>query len=179
MRSRIRLTRSTGCCLPPPRRQVVITMDGHVIGPLSPHWVRRAIKPNHLLNMTRGAISPSAPYKRYRINSVLSNGANLHILFFCRLYPFSPSYHGTVRVLPVISLLLINTVSPVRACLTIWWERFVRTQEEDDRGPLTIQSYLVLPLLSSIRQSLWAHLDSGELVSANTYLSLYWILYEC
>ncbi len=31
---------------------------------------------------------------------------------FCRLYPFSPSLHGPVGVLPVISLLLTNIVSP-------------------------------------------------------------------
>ncbi len=34
-----------------------------------------------------------------------------------------------------ISLLLANTVPPVRACLIIWWERFRRIQKEDDRGP--------------------------------------------
>jgi hypothetical protein len=39
---------------------------------------------------------------------------------FCRLYPFSPNYHGSVWVLPVISLLVTNTVSPVRACLIHW-----------------------------------------------------------
>jgi hypothetical protein len=43
---------------------------------------------------------------------------------FCRLYPFSPSHHSRVWVLPVISLLSTYTVSPVRACLIIWLERF-------------------------------------------------------
>jgi hypothetical protein len=43
---------------------------------------------------------------------------------FCRLYPFfSRLYHSSVWVLPVISLLLTNTVLPVRACLIIWCER--------------------------------------------------------
>jgi hypothetical protein len=32
---------------------------------------------------------------------------------FCRLYLFISSHHGSVWVLPVISLLLTNTVSPV------------------------------------------------------------------
>ncbi len=87
---------------------------------------------------------------------------------FCRLYPFftqpprqclgptcqcflfsvvfipsSPGHHVSVWVLPVISLLLTNNVLPVRACLIISWERFRRTQKEDERGPLRIQSSLV------------------------------------
>jgi len=37
--------------------------------------------------------------------------------FFCRLYPLSPSHRGSVWVLPVISLLLTSTESPLRACL--------------------------------------------------------------
>ncbi len=46
-------------------------------------------------------------------------------------------------VLPFLSLLLTNTVSPVRACLIIWWESFLGTKKEDDRGPLSIQFSLV------------------------------------
>ncbi len=38
---------------------------------------------------------------------------------FCRLYPFSPSHHGSVWVL-YLSFLLNNTVSPMRAWLIIW-----------------------------------------------------------
>ncbi len=35
------------------------------------------------------------------------------------------SHHGSAWLpTPVISLLLTNTISPVRACLSIWWERF-------------------------------------------------------
>jgi hypothetical protein len=45
-------------------------------------------------------------------------------------------------LLPVISRLLTNTVSPVRACLIIWLERFRGSQNEDDRGPFSIQSSL-------------------------------------
>jgi hypothetical protein len=65
---------------------------------------------------------------------------------FCCLYPSPPPrHHGSVWVLPVISLLLANTVSPVRACLIIWWERFRGTQKADDRGPLSIPSSLCHP----------------------------------
>ncbi len=39
------------------------------------------------------------------------------ILFSVVSTPSSPSCHSSVWVLPVISLLLTNTVSPVRACL--------------------------------------------------------------
>ncbi len=61
---------------------------------------------------------------------------------FRHLYPFSPSHQGSVWVLPAISLLLKNTVSPVRACPIIWLERFRGTQKDDDRGPFSIQSSL-------------------------------------
>ncbi len=55
----------------------------------------------------------------------------------CRLYPFSP------QPLSVISLLFTNTVvSPVRACLSIWLERFRGSQKEDERRPHNIQSSL-------------------------------------
>ncbi len=88
---------------------------------------------------------------RFRIThkNLLSKGAN--VFFFCRLCPhkkpfeqgcqcilfyvvfaFShPSQYGNGLVLPVISLLLTDTVSPVRACLSIWWERFRGSQEDD------------------------------------------------
>jgi hypothetical protein len=71
---------------------------------------------------------------------VRTNGA---ILFSVVFTPSPPSHghHGSVWLLYVISLLLTNTVSPVRACLIIWWERFRGTQKEDDRWPLSIQSY--------------------------------------
>ncbi len=45
-------------------------------------------------------------------NIDLCNGASVYFVF-CRLCPFSPSHHGRVWVLPGISLLLTNTVSPV------------------------------------------------------------------
>jgi hypothetical protein len=65
----------------------------------------------------------------------------------CRLYLFSPPSHydrclGPI-ILPVIFLLLTNTVPvPVRACLSIWLERFRGAQKENDGAPLSIQSSL-------------------------------------
>ncbi len=55
----------------------------------------------------------------------------------CRLYLFYPQ---PPRLIPVISLFLTTTVWAVRACLSIWWERFRESQKEDERGPLSIQS---------------------------------------
>ncbi len=53
-----------------------------------------------------------------------ANWANV----FC--FPSSlPCHHGSFWDLPVITLLLTKTVSPVRPCLTIWWERFRGTQK--------------------------------------------------
>ncbi len=40
------------------------------------------------------------------------------------------------------STLRYNTVSRVRACLSIWLERFRETQKENKRGPISIQSTL-------------------------------------
>ncbi len=51
-----------------------------------------------------------------------TNGSNV-FCFPSSLHPPPPSHHGSGWLLPVISLLLTNTVSPVRACLSIWWER--------------------------------------------------------
>ncbi len=61
------------------------------------------------------------------------------ILFSVVFTPPPPSHHGSVWLLLVISLLLTNTVSPVRAYQSIWLERFRRCQKEDERGPLSIQ----------------------------------------
>jgi hypothetical protein len=41
------------------------------------------------------------------------------ILFSVVFTPSPPSYQGNVYVLPVISLPLSSTVSPVQACITI------------------------------------------------------------
>jgi hypothetical protein len=64
-------------------------------------------------------------------------------MYFIFLSSLPLLHHDSIWVLPVISLLLANTVSPVRACLIIWLERFCGTLKEDDRWPLSIQSSLV------------------------------------
>ncbi len=78
---------------------------------------------------------------------------------------FTPSHPATsaafksyLSSLHVYSL--TNTVSPLRACLSIWWERFRDSQKEYDRGPLSIQSSLLLtnklnPIASKKRQTLF------------------------
>ncbi len=71
------------------------------------------------------------------------------ILFSVVFTPPPSSHHGTFWVLPVISLLLTNSVSPVRACLIIWWEKFRGTQKRLFRGPLNIQSSLIWSLDSA------------------------------
>ncbi len=61
---------------------------------------------------------------------------------------FTPSRPATTAVfgsyLSSLYSVLTNNVSPVRACLIIWLQRFRRTQKEDNRGLLSIQSSLVL-----------------------------------
>jgi hypothetical protein len=50
------------------------------------------------------------------------------IMFSVVFTPPPPCHHGIVWVIPVISLFLANTVSPVQACLTftgdISWEQY-------------------------------------------------------
>ncbi len=58
------------------------------------------------------------------------------ILISVVLTPSPPSHLGSLWLLPVISLLLTNTVPPVRASRCIWLERFRGTQKEDECGPL-------------------------------------------
>jgi hypothetical protein len=60
---------------------------------------------------------------------------------------FGSSHHGSVCLLPVISLFLTNIVSTVRACLSLRLERFLGSQKEDERGPLRIQSSLAKTLI--------------------------------
>ncbi len=62
--------------------------------------------------------------------------------FVCRLYPSPPNRHCSVWLLPVISLLLTNTIPPERACLSIWLERFRRSQKEKKR-PCIFNSSMV------------------------------------
>jgi hypothetical protein len=75
---------------------------------------------------------------------------------FCRLFPFSlqlprqclgPTCH--------LSILLTNAVSPVRACISIWWERFRGTQKKDELEPLCIH-----PLCASRSRVDWGGIFS-------------------
>jgi hypothetical protein len=77
-------------------------------------------------------------YKLIKVGWVGGNAGPMYSVVFA---PSPPSHYGSVWVLPVISLLFTNTVSPVRACLIIY--RVLRTQKEDDCGPLRIQSSMV------------------------------------
>ncbi len=65
-------------------------------------------------------------------------------VYFVRLYPSSPNHHGSVWLLPVIPLLLANTVSRVRVCQSIWLERFRGSQKKDELGPLSIFYFMVM-----------------------------------
>ncbi len=91
-------------------------------------------------------VSPSKPFFRSSLNSrTVFTDLSIFPFFltsdisFSVVFTSSPlSHRGYVWALPVISLLLTNNVSPVRAWLSIWWERFRGTQKEDDRGTLSI-----------------------------------------
>ncbi len=79
---------------------------------------------HHLLHHAR-----RSRWANWRNCTLKLNGANV----FCFLSsltpsPQAPAHHGSVWL---ISLLLTNTVSRVRAFLSIWLERFRRTQKED------------------------------------------------
>ncbi len=60
------------------------------------------------------------PTRTYTNNTYKQRG--LCILFSVVFNPSPPSQHCSVWVLHVISVLLTNTVPPVRACLIIGWE---------------------------------------------------------
>ncbi len=67
----------------------------------------------------------------------------VNVFCFLSSLPLLPTgHHGSVWHLPVISLLLTSSVSRVRTCLSMRFERFRETQKEDERGPLSIKSSL-------------------------------------
>jgi hypothetical protein len=92
---------------------------------------------HHLLHHARSS--------RWAIGEiVLCSSTGPMYFVFCRLYPFPPATTAVFGYyLPVISLLLYNTVSRVRAFLSIWLERFRGSQKEDERGPLIFNSSMV------------------------------------
>ncbi len=62
------------------------------------------------------------------------------ILFSVVFTPPPTSHHGKFWLPHVISPVVTNTGSPVGACQSIWLDRFLGTQKEDERGPLSIQT---------------------------------------
>jgi hypothetical protein len=69
--------------------------------------------------------------------------------YICRLNSSHHNLHsGSESDLQVriYYLLLINSVSRVRACLSIWLERFRGNQKEDERGPLVFNSSMLIPV---------------------------------
>ncbi len=96
-----------------------------------------------LLNILYEKHRTRKQYKAQLVSKYTPTGTMYNIWFFVVFTPSSLSHYDSVWFLPVISLLLSNTVSPVRACLIIWWERFRGAQKEDGRGPLSIQSSLI------------------------------------
>ncbi len=70
-----------------------------------------------------------------------TKGAN--VFCFLSSLPLLPQHHGSIWLAPGISLLLTSTASPVRACVSIWLERFRGNQKEGVHGPLSVQSSLM------------------------------------
>ncbi len=117
---------------------------------------------------------------KYCTQSFLSIQRGLYILFSVVISSSPPSHHGSVCVLPVISLYLTNTVSPVWACLIIWWERFRGTQKEDDRRPLSIQYPLSLSITMVFIYSLKSNVQQGAYIRYcfNVAVKYYIIIYN-
>jgi hypothetical protein len=65
------------------------------------------------------------------------NGANL-FYFLSSLPLIPPSHHGSVWLLPIFSLLLTNTVSRVRSCLSCGRRGFVGTTKKTSVGLLVL-----------------------------------------
>ncbi len=85
---------------------------------------------------------------------------------------FAPSPFQPPRqfwALPVISLLLTNIVSPVRACLLFCQRGFVAPNWNDERGPLSFQPSVVPP---QHRGVCFGCKCSGQSFLASRYLSL-------
>ncbi len=73
--------------------------------------------------------------------TLTSNETNV-VFFYVVFIPFPPD-HNTSNVCHLSLSLLTNTVSPVQACLSIWWERVRGNQKENNRWPLNIQPSLL------------------------------------
>ncbi len=86
---------------------------------------------------------------------------------FCSLYLSYPIHHGSYTC--HLSTLNPNTVSPVRACLSIWLDRFCGGQKEDERGPLS-KLYLCLMLLKFSNATSFIDWQLGTQLPRQTWL---------
>ncbi len=76
-------------------------------------------------------------------------------ILFSVVFTASPlSHHGSICLLPFISLLLTYTVSPVRACLSKWLELFRGTQKKTSVGLFVFNSLYLQGLNSWKHKSL-------------------------
>ncbi len=107
------------------------------------YWVEEEIcrrMPRKFLSSTQFQRKRKSLVFFQSINFLCSKPTGPMYFVFCRLNSSSPSYYGSVWLLPVISLLLINTVPPARACLSIWLERFRESQKRTIVGLLVFNS---------------------------------------
>ena len=86
--------------------QYILSIMQHLLAILTDGYLGLFLPGNEMLYVHHDECSPHLFLYVY-------NGANV-FLFSVVFTPSTPSHHGSVWVLPVISLLLINTVSPVR-----------------------------------------------------------------
>ncbi len=116
---------------------------------------------------TRSKYKDDVIQKLHKIFQVWKLYAMGSIYFiFCRLYPSSPSDHGSVWLLPVISLFLTNTVHRCGLAYPYDWRGFVGTKK---RRPLKIQSSLVV-WLAWVNAGLRGALTSRPVAAAPHYL---------
>ncbi len=93
--------------------------------------------------------SHTTHFFHYHASMSFSNGAN--VFCFLSSLPLLPPATTAVFVSYLSSLyILTNTVSRVRACLSIWSERFYGSQKEDETGPLSKLFLDVLLVFSSL-----------------------------
>ncbi len=79
-----------------------------------------------------------------RVGGGGGGGTGANVFCFLSSVPLLPPATMAVFVsyMSYIYSFFSNSVSPVRACLSIWLEKFRGIPKEDDRGPLSIQSSL-------------------------------------
>ncbi len=70
------------------------------------------------------------------LSNIIKESTGQTYFVFCRLYPLS--LQPSRQCLATTCHLWTNTISQMRACLSIGLERFRGSQTEDERGPLSI-----------------------------------------